>query len=147
MATDHRVARDGFRAHGPLRISAGRRHGYGESVRYLAMSPRRSTGAGTRETRVSAGGEGAAGLASRRAAIAMAAGGSMFVAPAITPIEQASTLYVVKILMSVAGFIVFCFGASLYLYVLVREPTEATVRLRRGSDGSSRRLRVREGPT
>ena len=92
-------------------------------------------------------GEGAAGLASRRAAIAMAGGGGMLVAPAITPIEQASTLYVVKILMSVAGFIVFCFGAGLYLYALVRERTEATVRLRRGSDGSSRRLRVREGPT
>ena len=60
----------------------------------------------------------------------------MLVAPTITPSEQASILYIGKILMSVAGVIVFCLGAILYLHALIRDRVEATARSRRGSDGS-----------
>jgi hypothetical protein len=60
----------------------------------------------------------------------------MLVAPPITPSAQASILYIVKILMSVAGVIVFCLGAIMYLYILVRDRTEAAARSRRGSDCS-----------
>jgi hypothetical protein len=77
----------------------------------------------------------------------MVAGGSMLVTPTITPSEQASILYVVKILMPVAGFIVFCLGAILYLYVLVRDRTEAAAGSRPGSDGSERGREVWERPT
>jgi hypothetical protein len=70
----------------------------------------------------------------------------MLVAPTITPSAQASILYIVKILMPVAGFIVFCLGAILYLYVLVRDRTEAAARSRRGPDGSERGREVRERP-
>jgi len=71
----------------------------------------------------------------------------MLVPPTIPPSEQASILYIVKILMSVAGFIVFCLGAILYLYALVRDRTEAAARTRRGSDGSERGREVWERPT
>jgi hypothetical protein len=98
------------------------------------------------ETRVCWRGQAAAGLARRRAVIAMAAGGSMRVAPTITPSEQASMLYIVKILMSVAGFIVFCLGAILYLYVLLRDRTEAAARTRRGADGSEHGREIWERP-
>jgi hypothetical protein len=60
----------------------------------------------------------------------------MLVAPMMTPSEQASILYAVRILLSVAGFIVFCIGAILYLYVHIRDRTEAVARSRRGADGS-----------
>ena len=92
-------------------------------------------------------GQGAAGLARRRAVIAVVAGGSMLVAPTITPNEQASILHIVKLLMSVAGFIVFCLGAILYLYVLFRDRREAAARTSRGSDGSERGREVWERPT
>jgi hypothetical protein len=72
--------------------------------------------------------------------------GSMFVAPTISPSEQASILYVVKKLTSVAGFIVFCLGAILYLYVLVRDRTEAAARSRRGPDGTGRGRELWEKP-
>lgn len=71
----------------------------------------------------------------------------MLVASTITPSEQASILYIVKILMSVAGFIVFCLGAILYLYAFIRDRTEAAARSRRGSDGSERGREVWEKPT
>jgi len=71
----------------------------------------------------------------------------MLVAPTSPPIEQASMLYIVKILMPVAGFIVFCLGAILYLYVLVRDRHTAAARSRRGSDGSERGRAVWEKPT
>lgn len=51
----------------------------------------------------------------------MLAGGVMLVVPQFTPSEQASTLYTVKMLISVAGFIILCLGALLYLYVLIAE--------------------------
>jgi hypothetical protein len=38
--------------------------------------------------------------------------------PPLTASEQASTLYAVRMLISVAGFIILCFGALLYLYAL-----------------------------
>jgi hypothetical protein len=52
----------------------------------------------------------------------------MLAAPTITPSEQASILYIVKILTSVAGFIVFCLGAILYLYVLARDRRKVAAR-------------------
>ena len=70
----------------------------------------------------------------------------MLTAPTSTPIEHASISYIVKILMSVAGIFVFCLGAILYLYVLVRDRTEAAARTRRGSDGSKRGREVWEEP-
>jgi uncharacterized membrane protein len=51
----------------------------------------------------------------------MVAGGLVLVAPRFIPIEQGSTLYVVKMLISVAGFILLCLGALLYLYILIRD--------------------------
>jgi hypothetical protein len=48
----------------------------------------------------------------------MLAGGVMLVVPQLTPSEQASTLYAVKILISAAGFIILCLGGLLYLYAL-----------------------------
>jgi hypothetical protein len=71
----------------------------------------------------------------------------MLVAPTITPSEQASILYIVKELTSMAGFLVFCLGAILYLYVLVRDRTGAAARSRRRSDGSGRGREVWEKPT
>jgi hypothetical protein len=71
----------------------------------------------------------------------------MLAAPTITPSEQTSILYLVKMLMSVAGLIVFCLGAILYLYVLARDRTEAAARSRRGSDGAGRGRAVWEKPT
>jgi hypothetical protein len=62
----------------------------------------------------------------------------MLVAPMITPSEQESILYTVRILLSVTGFIIFCIGAILYLYVHIRDQTEAVARSGRGSDGSVR---------
>jgi len=62
----------------------------------------------------------------------------MLAAPTSTPIEHTSISYIVTILTSVAGFIVFCFGALMYLYVLVRDRKEAAARSRRGADGSER---------
>jgi len=70
----------------------------------------------------------------------------MLVASTITPSAQASILHIVKILMSVAGFIVFCLGAILYLYALIRDRTEAAARSRRGSDGSERGREAWERP-
>ena len=71
----------------------------------------------------------------------------MLVAPTITPSEQASILHIVKIVMSVAGFIVFCLGAVLYLYVHIRDRREAAARTSRGSDASERGREVGEKPT
>ena len=71
----------------------------------------------------------------------------MLVPPTITPSEQASILYIVKIMMSVAGFIVFCLGAIMYLYVLVRDRRTAAARSRRGADGTGRGREVWEKPT
>jgi hypothetical protein len=71
----------------------------------------------------------------------------MLVAPTIPPSEQASILYIVKILMSVAGFVVFCLGALMYLYLRVRERKETAARSRWGSDGSERGRAVSEKPT
>jgi hypothetical protein len=65
-------------------------------------------------------------------------GGSMLVPSTITPSEPASILYIVKVLMSVAGFLVVCLGAIMYVYVLVRDRTEAAARSRRAPDGSAR---------
>ena len=45
----------------------------------------------------------------------------MLVVPRFIPSEQGSTLFVVKMLISVAGFIILCVGAVLYLYVLIRD--------------------------
>jgi len=71
----------------------------------------------------------------------------MLVPPTITPNEPASILYIVKVLMSVAGFLVFCLGAIMYVYVLVRDRTEAAARSRRGPDGSARGREGSEKPT
>jgi len=71
----------------------------------------------------------------------------MLVAPTITPSEAESILYIVRIVMCVAGFVVFCLGAILYLYVIVRDRTEAAARSRRGPDGSERGREVWERPT
>ncbi len=62
----------------------------------------------------------------------------MLVAPTLPMSEQASILFIIKKVMSIAGFIVFCLGAILYLYVLVRDRRGAPARSRRGSDGSDR---------
>lgn len=62
----------------------------------------------------------------------------MLVAPTIPPSEQPSILYVVKILMSVAGFTVFCIGALMYFYLLVRDRKDAAARSGLGADGSKR---------
>ena len=99
------------------------------------------------ETRVSWRGHGTAGFARPRAVIAVVAGGSMLVAPTIPPSTQASMLYTVKILMSVAGFVILCLGALMYLYLLVRDRTEAAARSRRGSDRTGRAREVWEKPT
>ncbi len=71
----------------------------------------------------------------------------MLVAPTIIPNAQASMLYIVKILMPVAGFIVFCLGAIMYLYVLVRDRRTAAARSRRGADGSARGREAWDKPT
>lgn len=71
----------------------------------------------------------------------------MLVAPPINPSEQASMLYIVKIVVSVAGFIIFCLGAILYFYALVRDRTGVATRSRRGSDGSECAREVWERPT
>jgi hypothetical protein len=51
----------------------------------------------------------------------MVAGGLVLVVPRFIPIEQGSTLFVVKMLISVTGFIILCVGAFLYLYILIRD--------------------------
>jgi hypothetical protein len=71
----------------------------------------------------------------------------MLVAPTIAPSEQASVLYIVRILMSVAGFVVFCLGVLMYLSVRVRDRKEAAARSRWGSDGSERGRAASEKPT
>mgnify|MGYP007042430908 CR=1 FL=1 len=45
----------------------------------------------------------------------------MLVAARFIPIGQDSTLSVVKMLISVVGFILLCLGALLYLYILIRD--------------------------
>lgn len=45
----------------------------------------------------------------------------MLVAPRFIPMEQDSTVYAVKMLISVAGFILLCLGALLYLYMVIRD--------------------------
>ncbi len=55
----------------------------------------------------------------------------MLVAPPVPLSEQAPILSIVKMVMSVAGLIVFCLGAILYLCVLVRERTGAAAQSRR----------------
>ncbi len=59
----------------------------------------------------------------------------MSVALTMIPSEQASILYTVKILMSVAGLIVFCLGAILYVYILVRDRADAAKHSRQDPDG------------
>jgi hypothetical protein len=146
-ATTQRGARDGVPVHGPhwdrlWKTARGR--GLCIVFGHVTQALNRSRDP---ETRVSWRGQGAAGLARRRAVIAMVAGGSMLVAPTIPPSAQASMLYTVKILMSVAGFVVFCLGALMYLYGLVKDRTEAAARSRRSADGSERGREVWERPT
>jgi hypothetical protein len=60
----------------------------------------------------------------------MVAGSSMLVVPTMTPGVQDSILGSVRTLMLAAGLVLFCLGAILYLYVLVRNRTETATRLR-----------------
>lgn len=132
--------------HGPHGIDPGSWRGEGESLLHLAMS----FGA---EREPEHRNDGVLARPRRRrvcpppSVIAVVAGGSMLVAPTIAPSEQASVLYIVKILMSLAGFVVFCLGALMYLYSLVRDRKEAAARSRWASGGSERGQAVSEKPT
>jgi hypothetical protein len=52
-------------------------------------------------------------LTKSQAVSVMVVGGVMLVAPWFIPIEQGTTLYYLKTGISVAGFIVLCFGSYL----------------------------------
>lgn len=68
----------------------------------------------------------------------------MLVVPTMTPGAQDSILGSVRTLMPAAGLVLFCLGAILYLYILVRDRAAAAGRSKRGADGTERGREVRQ---